>query len=368
MFSALLERVGVHYTNRHPFVLYRKPNENEVNAILQYDSELHHISDYTETGFVFAPFDSSAPSVLTRADERLLANFTEGHSHAKASVGLPRVDESQKEFHINLVEKAITEIKSGRIRKVVLSRREAKNCNENPFNLFTTLLSSYRNAYCYLWYHPKVGLWLGATPEILLRVENDRLTTMALAGTQPYVDDQNPVWGRKEIDEQKIVTDYILKALEGRVSDLKISSGLESLRAGELWHLRTKLSGRVKGTVGDVINALHPTPAVCGLPKIGSKQFILDNENYPREYYTGFLGELNLKKVKGRAASSRNPENTVYRSIKVVTELYVNLRCMQLTDDKALIYVGGGVTLESDPIKEWDETVAKSATMLKLFR
>ncbi len=367
MFSALLERFEAHYSNRRPFVLYRKPQEKEVNGILQYDSRVHYVKDFSETGFVFAPFDSASRSILTLADERLRANYLDNKSHGKAIGGPPFIDESQKEFHIDLVKRAIAEIKKDDIQKVVISRRVSKNLNDNLFSVFTRLLSRYGNAYCYLWYHPKVGIWMGATPEILLSTENNLLTTMSLAGTQPYVEKLSPIWGKKEINEQKLVTNYILRELEGRVSGLKISSGLESFRAGELWHLRTKLTGRLEGTLGEVIKSLHPTPAVCGLPKRGSKNFILANENYPREYYTGFLGELNFKNVKGRTSNRRNPENAVYRSIKKTTELYVNLRCMQLVDDRAWIYVGGGITRESDPMKEWEETVAKSATMLSVL-
>ena len=87
---------------------------------------------------------------------------------------------------------------------------------------------------------------------------------------------------------------------------------------------------------------LHPTPAVCGLPKEEAKQFILDNELYNRDFYTGFLGELNLK---GQ------------------TNLYVNLRCMQLKDNRISIYVGGGITADSNAENEWEETVIKAKVM-----
>ena len=86
---------------------------------------------------------------------------------------------------------------------------------------------------------------------------------------------------------------------------------------------------------------MHPTPAVCGFPKKESKDFILKNERYDRAFYTGFLGELNMS----------------------TSELYVNLRCMEIEKESIHIYVGGGITKESDPEKEWNETVAKSKTI-----
>jgi isochorismate synthase len=100
--------------------------------------------------------------------------------------------------------------------------------------------------------------------------------------------------------------------------------------------------------IGPVIRALHPTSAVCGMPLEAALTFLLNNEPYDRRYYTGYLGELNL----GTDAQ---------------THLYVNLRCMEIKDQMAHIYVGGGITKDSDPELEWQETVAKSETMLHVL-
>ena len=99
-----------------------------------------------------------------------------------------------------------------------------------------------------------------------------------------------------------------------------------------------------------LVDLLHPTPAVCGLPKEAAKQFILENENYNRSYYTGFLGELNM------GLQNKNDSH-----------LFVNLRCMEIEKNEAYIYVGGGITKESNPEEEWEETVAKSNIMLKVL-
>lgn len=189
---------------------------------------------------------------------------------------------------------------------------------------------------------------------------------MSLAGTRIFVENQEPQWGPKELIEQEMVTDFIKKALNEKVIGLQIEE-MESVRAGNLWHLRTKLSGRIKTGLQPIIAALHPTPAVCGMPKNRAKEFILSNEDYEREFYTGYLGELNFKQMQGRNTNRKNQENNAYRTVKSTTELYVNLRCMQLKGAQALVYVGGGITEASDPIKEWEETVAKSRTMLQVL-
>lgn len=367
MFSELLNSVVDHYDKDLPFVVYRKPKEEIVRAIFQADSQVHYVKDFLETGFVFAPFDSERRSVLLPNDVMLAAKYIPNTELAAKADIASEVDKSEEEFHINLVEKGISQIEKDEFKKVVLSRKLETKCDIAPINLFQNLLNTYANAFCYLWHHPQIGTWLGATPEILLKAENQQFTTMSLAGTQQYVANKNPKWGNKELDEQQLVTDYISIALRDAVSNLTIGNR-ESFRAGNLWHLRTKLTGRIKsGNLAKIIRALHPTPAVCGMPMHATKNFILANENYDREYYTGFLGELNLKSEKARTSSSRNQENKVYRSLKNTTTLFVNLRCMQLKKSLACIYVGGGVTRDSKPEKEWQETVAKSKTILHVF-
>lgn len=366
MFFELIERATEQLAKNLPFVLYRKPNDSNIHGIFQNDAQLHYVNDFTETGFVFAPFDTESPIPLLQINEKYLANYEPSDSSMRVS-NLPEIDDSQKEFHINLVKKGIEQIQEGDFKKVVLSRKVEVVCDSSSIDLFQKLLANYETVFCYIWFHPKTGLWLGATPEILLKVENQQLTTMSLAGTQKYIENENPNWGTKELEEQNLVTQYISSAIKGSVSDLKISDRT-SVRAGNLWHLRTKLMGKLsKGKLSEIVKALHPTPAVCGMPMAHTKAFIAKHENYNREYYTGYLGELNFTTEKDRTAGRRNQENKVYRSIKTNTTLFVNLRCMQLKGNTAQIYVGGGVTQGSDPENEWEETVAKSNTMLQVL-
>ena len=366
MFSDFMKRVEVQLSKELPFVVYRKPNSKIIFGVLQKDKQLHYTSDYSEKGFVFAPFNADSPTILMPLDELIKTECNEIERTAKKVDDILEDNVKAMEFHLNLVQKGIQQIKKGSIDKVVLSRKLEVDCLESPLKIFERLISTYTSAFCYLWYHPKIGMWLGATPEILLRTENNSLTTMSLAGTQAYVKNENPTWGQKELDEQLIVTAYIANALKDKVTKIGIS-GVESVRAGNLWHLRTKLTGIFQNNLSSIINALHPTPAICGMPLPSARKFIKEHEDYNREYYTGFLGELNLKQEIERTSNSRNQENKSYRTIKTKTELFVNLRCMQMVDDKAIIYVGGGITKDSVPEKEWEETVAKSNTILGIL-
>jgi len=367
MFSDLISKAEKHYASAKPFVLYRKPSAQMVKGIFQTDDVLHYVQDYTEKGFVFAPFNAEAKTILLQVDETVEAEFEAMDSMEMSTARNNSLNDDQKEFHIALIKKGIRAIEDNEFKKVVLSRRLDIPFDASVFTLYVNLLKRYSKAFCYLFYHPKVGLWLGATPELLLKTSNKLLKTMSLAGTQEYTGQENPKWGKKELEEQELVTAYIADALSLEVSPVEISE-TTSVRAGNLWHLRTSVSGHLKNnSVQSVVAALHPTPAVCGMPKATSKNFIASHENYDREYYTGFLGELNFKEVTYRDTNKRNKENQAYKTIKNTSSLYVNLRCMKIINQTASIYIGGGITAASIPEKEWEETKAKSETMLQVF-
>ena len=360
--------------NQLPFVAYRKPNETSVSAILQKNDAVNYCQDFTNSGFVFSPFENIENAIIFPLNESEIIEFKDEiildeTEHSQPNFNLENREEA-KQFHVNLVENAVKAIKNESFKKVVVSRVE-----QSPFNssetilLFKRLLNNYKTAMVYCWYHPKVGLWLGATPETLLKIVGNRLQTMSLAGTQPYVNTTDVTWQNKEIEEQQFVTDFIVDSLKPLVNSVSTTKR-QTIKAGQLLHLQTKISAvfdKANFNFKNVLKALHPTPAVCGLPKEPAKDFILKNENYNREFYTGFLGELNFTQKKSRNINRKNVENNAYQSIKTVTNLFVNLRCLQIKNNQALIYVGGGITKDSNPEKEWEETVAKSLTIKSLL-
>ncbi|MFV0540003.1 MAG: chorismate-binding protein [Aestuariibaculum sp.] len=358
-----LARIEAQYKSQRPFVAYRKPNDILVNAILQQNDNIYIAEQFTEKGFVFSPFDDNGQTVLIPLSVSESFKFRyQTENHPKEEIKASKIDEVSKSNHIDLVNNGISAIKNDEFKKVVLSRKESVSLSKNnPLSIFKRLLNSYPKAFVYCWYHPKVGLWLGATPETLVKIEGKQFSVMALAGTQEYQGTLNVLWQDKEKQEQQFVTDFIVENLENVVGNIKISN-TETVRAGNLVHLKTIISARLnpKATLKDVVFKLHPTPAVCGYPKAITKQFILKNEGYNREFYSGFLGELNFETIKTPRLGKRNIENRAYAISTKSTQLYVNLRCMQLQGNQAFIYVGGGITEHSNAESEWWETVAKS--------
>lgn len=358
------------YKHQLPFVVYRKPNKTEVNGLLQNNNELFFTKDFAEKGFVFSPFDDSEKTVLIplKASENIISSIVMS-SAVETTHREKKVDIESKNLHINLVKKGVEAINKGQFKKVVLSRKERVQLEgHNPISIFKDLLNTYKSAFVYCWYHPKIGLWLGATPETLIKIEGNRFSIMALAGTQDYKGNLDVVWKNKEIQEQQYVTDFILENLKPVIESVKVS-GTDTVKAGNLVHLKTIISAQLKSNsnLKSIISSLHPTPAVCGLPKEAAKAFILENENYNREFYTGFLGELNFEAQLKPRSGKRNIENRAYAITKTSTQLYVNLRCMQVDGENANIYVGGGITESSDAESEWNETVSKSLVIKSIL-
>jgi isochorismate synthase len=362
---------------KFPFVAYRDPGSRSrsTRALLQTYLDVYKTRDLSQSGFIFAPFDDREDAILIPQEKSdfLETVYTETEELAIS----PGVDYSnssavaEKERHIDLVQKGLEAINNGEFQKVVLSRKEILETGEqDAIKLFQRLLKKYPNAYVYLFHHPMVGTWLGATPEVLLEVERNRFKTMALAGTQQFKGTMEVEWGSKEKEEQQIVTDAVLESIEDSCSNRKLNGPYTS-RAGNILHLRTDIIGELSNPEEDkqvagldkLITAIHPTPAVCGLPKDAAKRFILENENYDREFYTGFLGEINMKQEIKRSGNRRNTENQAYGTQVTRTSLFVNLRCMKLTNDTTELFVGGGITADSDPLAEWEETLNKAGTM-----
>ena len=365
---AFFEELQQHLDLEMPMVVYRKPGRTVLSALLQQDQCLYSAPELDESGFIFSRFEPAEGHILIPEKHavRKSRDYHQPSFSSPVSSGSedPQTTHRARQNHLRLVKKALKAIDSGVLEKVVVSRQEEIPLkNQQPLILFQDLLRRYPEAMVYLWYHPVTGTWLGATPESLLEISGNRFSTMALAGTQVFQEGAPNSWGEKESMEQQMVTDEILEAIRPFIRGIQLSD-VESVKAGNLLHLRTSITGKhSQGSLRDLIQSLHPTPAVCGLPRQKAMEFILNNEGYDRQYYTGFLGEINLRQSVSRSRNTRNVEEMAYRRVRKETDLYVNLRCMKMDTGKATLFIGGGITDKSDPRSEWEETIRKAETM-----
>ncbi len=352
--SLIVDKVSRHFNEQLPFVVFRKPNTNRLEAYFQNTNDLFTVSEYSEEGFVFASFDISKIYIFPKDDCVYISEIFCPAYVEKEAIKVINPDISLKENHISLVQKGIQAIEKQYFEKIVLSRKEEIEVSNFTIEaLYLQIATQYPESYAYCWYHPKVGLWMGAFSEQLVKVKDAFLETASVAGTQKINPEKAVSWSQKEIKEQLYVTDFLVSNLQNELETIVVSEPTNMI-AGKLVHLKTVITGTIKETFSlkNIIALLHPTPAVCGLPKKEAMAFILQNEKYDREFYAGFFGELNCNKL---------------------TELYVNLRCMKLKFSassqiqKATLFMGGGITKESEPIKEWEETVQKSQTLKQIL-
>ncbi|GAC1599337.1 MAG: isochorismate synthase [Hymenobacter sp.] len=258
--------------------------------------------------------------------------------------------------YTQLVRAGVAAIEQNEVVKVVTSRAARRRLPPgfDPFAAFGELSQQYPRAFVSLVSVPGVGTWLGATPEVLAEITPEgTFHTVALAATQPYTAEMTPataIWRQKEIEEQALVARYIVSCFKQlRLREYQ-ETGPRTVIAGQLLHLRTDFEVNLQNvpfpaSLGtDMLRLLHPTSAVGGMPKVAAMHFLQAHEGYDRAYYSGFLGPVNVTALG-------------------VARLFVNLRCLQLRPTEAILYAGTGLTIDSDPAREWQETEMKMQTV-----
>ena len=385
------------------FAIYRLPYQTRCTLVVQGDGDpesLHSVGELSgRSGYVVAPFAASdeSPLLLIRADETVqlplflgdedqtsqltserLAEacpafarvFEECLSQTAASVASqarPAAADAQRRLHYHIDFASFhSHLQTGEFQKIVLSRccRESLPSGISILQLFQKACERYPRMFVTLFSSRQSGTWLMATPEMLLDGSGRQWHTVALAGTME-VQPGEPTWSTKNIHEQRYVATYITECLEqfllGDSSTEHLSSGGAmspshdiqeegpyTMQAANVLHLRSDFSFTLpeEAAIGRLLRHLHPTPAVCGLPKQQTFDFILRNESEPLRYYSGFTGPLSLAGE---------------------THLYVSLRCMQITGDECRLYAGGGLLRDSDEEQEWQETESKMQAMKALL-
>lgn len=334
---------------------YRLPDEEAYTRILSYEEpqvvgSLSRLSEMS--GYIFAPFAPApdAPVLLITPDEvtSALHEPRNEDDEPEPPFTVSYIDEDEDRADYSRVFRVFhNAIASGRFTKLVLARESSIEVDReiDPWLVFRRACQIYQHEMVTMVNSETTGVWITITPELLLQGGMGRWHTMALAGTLPASDCEH--WSVTDRKEQQIVTDYISERLRPYAADVQVK-GPYTTQAGDLVHLCTDFSFNLLDDtrLGSLVKSLYPTPAVCGVPKESARDFILKNETTPRGYYSGFQGPLN---IDGH------------------THLFVTLRCMQLEGDKCRFYAGGGLLDTNLEQEEWEETLAKMATMLKVF-
>ena len=356
-FDLLLDKL---IAKKCAFAVWSMPGSQTPEILIAETQDLIYPEQFNklngQDGFVFAPYQISDKNPLVLLKPGICKKGIDEISKIDPEQ-LPdnQTDEVfdnghyiiSKEDYLKDIETTIDEIKNTKLSKVIVSRLiPCKRKTEQAGQLYLQLFQQTPNAFVYLVNLPKAGLWMGATPEVLLKSEGKTFETVSLAGTQSRRTDNDYSWHTKDIEEQAFVSRYLLDVFYRFNIHPYTTQGPETLESGMVAHLSTIFrfsAKKLSGNLGDFIAELHPTPAVCGYPKPKAARFIPKIEKHDRRYYTGFLGPWRLN-------------GTV--------RLFVNLRCMEIMPDKYFLYSGGGITARSVAEEEWDETNNKARTLL----
>jgi isochorismate synthase len=367
-----------HLEEGRSFSLWRLPDQQEKNVIIcshviEIDPEVFSVED-SQPGFVISPFKRTGKKWFLPADIRL--KISNGEITQTSGTPLPEIMPApgKLNFHItplpkeavaqtdnhyqNLVSECVTAIENGMFEKVVPSRRQSFQVPDDIdiLDIFERLCQQHPQALITLASTPKTGTWMGASPELLVNVNSKFIfKTSSLASTQVYkpgTDLKTVLWNQKEIEEQALVSRYIINNCFKKIRLREYEEhGPRTVRAGNLLHLKTDFSVDMAATdfmqLGTImLRLLHPTSAVCGMPMEPAVKFLEDREGYDRELYTGYWGPVNVDHQ---------------------THIYVNLRCMRANHGEAILYAGAGVTIDSNPALEWEETVNKMNTLRQVI-
>jgi isochorismate synthase len=378
-----------------PSAIWKLPHTNEVKLLISVQGGVYSMSPDLEkmpSGFIMSAFgfDEQDPVLFMEGDiivsydekgqaqsvnklgeehpvvKKLLTtasefNIDSDRPYQPLSGKLCPYDDAKERFK-RTVELAVAAINNKEFKKVVLSRTREMEINKGfePIDAFFKLTKVYVHAFVSLVNLPEQKeMWLGATPETLVSRQPDgNFRTMSLAGTQKAFNENNEIiprydikWGQKEIEEQALVSRYIVECFKKIRLREYTETGPKTVLAGNVYHLRTEfdvdtVAVHFPELATTMLKLLHPTSAVCGVPKKESRLFIDAVESYDRSFYSGFLGPV---QVEGQSS------------------IFVNLRTVRLKDGIATFYAGGGITEDSVPELEWEETELKCNTLLRVI-
>lgn len=349
------------------FALYRLPERKQIELVLQEEEQPTDRDESPTDGFIFAPFNETnkRPTILIRPDKTassweditLISSElnAKDEQHGRKNRGLTKLDNAhahtesatESEDYKQAFGQLHTKIREGRFEKLVLSYNQTNTAEHllgHETEVFVRALDAYPDAMVYLVFTPKCGRWMGCTPELLLKRTGNEWHTIALAGTTESSDTE---WDTKNIHEQDVVVHYITQTLQNLGAKVE-HQPCETMHIGKLAHRRTQFtfSFDTEQETMQVIRALHPTPAVCGLPKEQAKSYLLRCERTNRNYFSGYLGRIH---ANGDA------------------QIFVNLRCAQITDEATFYHAGGGLTAASRFEDEAREIELKMETLKTLL-
>lgn len=311
---------------------------------------------FAKDSFVIAPFEPCVAEPISIPFQQKInlkdinyyfekIRHEEGNISNTIAAEFPTIS-TARDKHVSMVESVLHNISDGIISKCVISKVILKEGKIEIQRTFQALCNEYQDAFVFFFHTPLTGTWMGASPELLISRRGKSFKSMSLAGTRPSESSKD--WSKKDLDEQQIVTKYIEKIYS--IHGLSPVIGeINTKKAGPVEHLLTFIAGSSVGEIDlrSLMKDLSPTPALSGYPRNKALKLIKELEESDRSYYGGYCGWM------------KNERDF---------DLYVNLRCMQIEENRYCLHVGGGIVKQSIPDEEWIETEKKAETLTILLK
>jgi len=278
---------------------------------------------------------------------------------AAAHLPLPnnRMNKPDRDMWEDMMSRASQLLTAGDLKKIVLARRCVFDFGEplHPMALLLRLHEASPDSFHFCFNYGNEIAFIGATPERLYQRINKRILSEALAGTRPrgatVEDDQwlesDLLTSMKERNEHRLVADSIEQTLKQYCREVTRHPKPDVLKLRYVQHLRTVISGELNDGVtdADLIMAIHPTPAVGGLPKTLASKYISELEPFDRGWYAAPIGW----------------------AMKDQVEFAVAIRCALVEGSRLSLFSGAGIMPESDPEQEWREIESKISNFLRIL-
>ena len=336
-----------------PFFAFKLPDERKVKIGLADEArsinftELENIS---KNSFIIFPFDnnlSSGWAFSSKEENEITIEESDFYDEYKFDDSIDSFSLYEFNNYKLQFSEMMESFQKENVSKAILSKviEVEKSASFSVVDMFKRLLNKYPSTYVFLFSTKETGMWMGASPELLFSRVGDRCKTVSLAGTRSP-DDTIDKWTNKEKEEQGMVTSFIDDVLsKNHVVDYH-KENIKLINVGSVSHLKTSYEFKITSETswGNIIKELHPTPALCGEPKLKAMKLIQRVEPHNREFYGGFMGFIDKD-----------------------INLYVNLRSMKIENKDLKIFVGGGLTKKSILEDEWNELKLKSQILLSIL-
>lgn len=355
--DTILKALAIAMNKNLPFALYLFPKEAKPHFFASthiadtHEDDLCQSSSWQGLAIDFFHPQGDFPIEITNqlSAKELISKCDEIEA---LPYGQPRMhfNSTSPTLYLSQLQKFITALRNPDtpLKKAVLCR--VVNClGRNVIQVSEEYFTVFHDTFRFLYYTPSTGMWLGASPELLIDCDfqTHKFQTMSLAGTKTV--EQEP-WNNKNIVEHNIVTRYIVSAMKLVGLEPKVSEMYER-PFGNVIHLCNDISADFN-TINPLrlLRKLSPTPALCGYPKQEAMKLIESTETFDRLCYGGWLA---VKDDKGVHA-------------------YVNLRCASVNTmfdslHHYCVYTGGGIMPDSNFLDEWNETANKALMLCSII-